>query len=86
MFLLNYVLHFLHLGFSKLSSLIFVESLHKPRLSSISIVSAYTFLELLNCIRLSRVISRNLKFGGGGLDKCLGGATMRKAQIYIKKN
>jgi len=29
-----------------------------------------------------RVISRNLKLGG--IDKCLGGVYMRKAQIYIE--
>jgi len=35
--------------------------------------------------RESRVISRNLKFGGGGgIDKCLGGVNLCEAQIYIK--
>jgi len=32
------------------------------------------------------VISRNFKLGGGeGINKHLGGVTMRKAKIYIKK-
>jgi len=32
------------------------------------------------------VISRNLKLGGGGIDKCLGGVSKRKAHIYTKKH
>jgi len=35
---------------------------------------------------LPRVISRNLKSGGGGIDNCLGDVNMREAQIYITKN
>jgi len=33
----------------------------------------------------SRVISKNLKGGVGGIDKCLGDVNMHEAQIYIKQ-
>jgi len=35
---------------------------------------------------LIRVISKNLKLGEGGIDKCLGGVNMAEKQIYIKKH
>jgi len=34
----------------------------------------------------NKVISRNLKLGGGGYRKMLQGCNMSKAQIYIKKH
>jgi len=37
-------------------------------------------------LSIIRVISRILKFRGGGIDKCLGGVSMCETQLYIKKH
>jgi len=65
-----------------LTSLILFLSIHavreKPlRYCEVSRVSAHCRATRERCI------SRNLKLGG--MDKCLGGANMREAKIYFKK-